>query len=283
MKKKILIIREYQRRVKHDLRVFHATTKIMKSTRPYHNIKITCNSATQRPKKHYLTDMDFWKRMAKSLKCLKIDGIHDGDWQNIIKVLSHLENLESLCLNFNNINKGSPSSQSSLFESFKLKKLTYIELCLMLGPHDYLPNLLGIMPEIIHFHLTIGCAEDKPFDVKQHLFDYLNDGKNRMKTLYLNAEPELIKFILTLRTMNLESIQLHNQKDHLCMDLQSIGSFTNKNKLLQLKISSVCYFELSEIADVFPNLQIISVDSSSTSILEVYINYDVCCLYLMIH
>lgn len=152
----------------------------------------------------------------------------------------------------------------------------------MLGPHDYLPNLLGIMPEIIHFHLTIGCAEDKPFDVKQHLFDYLNDGKNRMKTLYLNAEPELIKFILTLRTMNLESIQLHNQKDHLCMDLQSIGSFT-KNKLMQLKISSICYFELSEIADVFPNLQIISVDSSSTSILEVYINYDVYCLYLMIH
>lgn len=220
-------------------------------TRPYETIKMFCNVEIQ---SQCLSDLDFWKRMGNSLKFLEIHDISDNDWQNILEILSHLENLESLYLNFNYNGKFRPSKPTSLFKSVELKKLTFIFL-LMNDEHKYLPKLLELMPEIIDFRLSIPHRNN--LDVTQHpLFNYLNAGKNRIKILKLKAWPELIFFIFTIREMNLEylSIEISDPKEKLYTTVHSFGYFTNRNKLRRIQLPKTVTQTISVIKAIFPKV-----------------------------
>lgn len=248
--------------------LYNSTTDIMKSTLPYKSIKMSCNSQLS-PLTHCLADMDFWKRMAKSLKFLEISQVNGGDWENIFEVLSHLQNLESLCLSISCF-KDSSTIPRSQFENVICKKLTIIDLNLSMLDEkcDYLPKFLGMLPEIVHFKLT--CYDRTSLEIKQHIIDYLNVGKNRIKTLILKTESQLVNFILIkIKGMHLQELLLGATITY--MPLEMIYRFTNPNQLLRLSLHSES--KMDQIMNIFPNLLELYVGSyMSKNVFSVSLN-----------
>lgn len=116
-----------------------------------------------------------------------------------------------------------------------------------------LPNLLEIMPETVHFILRIKETTFLDENVKKCLFDYLEAGKQRIKTLRLPVDDLTLKYIFNLKGMNIESFA-NDGNPSLSNELNSLelGSFTDRNKLVHLKLP---YLRFSTYCRYFPNLE----------------------------
>lgn len=182
--------------------------------------------------------------------------------KNIFGFLNQLENLNSLDI-FLNFFAMSKNNRHCHYEKcyFRNQSFTQLKsmkvLKIVLGGRELsclLSLFLDLMPELVHIEinlrthwegeqLCLACSREK-------LFNYLNEGKNRIKTFILHADPETMKRIPTIEGMNLETMSLPSSFEHHL-------NFTDPNKILHLHPFNDKDLDL--ICKTFPNLQTISV------------------------
>lgn len=208
-----------------------------------------------------------------SYNSVKIDyGLH-SDYncvnfnllRNIFECLNQFENLSSLTISFYTEDEhGKCLYSANNFRdepSVQLKSLKIFRIELYDGDNStscYLTYFLDIMPELVHLdiHLKLFWIKAEPCScTRQRLYDYINEGKNRIRTLFLHADDETNELIATIEGMNLQTMDMP--------EATSFSKFTDPNKLLHISmyedvhtVGDRCY----SVCDFFPNIETISVE-----------------------
>lgn len=119
----------------------------------------------------------------------------------------------------------------------------------------YLPYFLDVMPELVHLDIRLKLHWVKNINPcicsSQKLFDYLHNGKKRIKSLILLAEDETNQLISSIEGMNLETLD--------CPSFVAFSKFTDPNKLLHISLIKD-FYSLDSVCNYFPNIETISVD-----------------------
>lgn len=174
-----------------------------------------------------------------------IEGVHLILLRNIFICLNQFENLISLTIcstiKYDVYVKcfyetENASEQSSV--QLKLLKILKIK-----GMSSYLPYFLDVMPELVHLDIRLNVNKDNP---RQKIYDYINQGKKRIKTLILYADDETNNLISSIEGMNLETFEIQN--------FRGSSNFTDSNKLLHIKLAKYT----NSFCDYFPNIETLS-------------------------
>lgn len=182
--------------------------------------------------------------------------------RNIFECLNQFENLISLTICI----YSEDEYQKCLYKSeslsdhqsiVQLKSLKQFKIELYDGDNRtscYLPYFLDMMPELVHLdiRLKLRWVKYNPcICTRQKLFDYLNKGKKRIKTLILYADEETNQLISSIEGMNLETLD--------CPSFVAFSKFTDPNKLLHISLIKDIQ-SLDSVCNYFPNIETISVE-----------------------
>lgn len=215
-------------------------TELINSILPFNNLEV-CNSP------NCLKVTEFWRKMSQHLKHLSIKLTESVNFFDALKELKHLISFE--LTTFEDVNSKQLNIKNTNTQLNKLKDL-YLHGA---GDLSWVPHVLSMMPEIVHMELLFPNELEPQF--VQTICEYLNDGKNRIKTFFLYADNSAWDKILELRGMNLEMMSFLNKYPKL---ESNFNEFTDPMKLLHLTISGKDYTDKNYIYKIsmqFPNLE----------------------------
>lgn len=211
-------------------------TKVINSIVPFNNLQ--CWKSP-----NCLKDIELWKKMTLHLKYL---SIRLNESVNFFGALNELKNLTSLELITINVD----SEHWNIKSNIKLNKLEVLYLQVS-GDLSWVPHVFSMMPEIVHLELSF-LMKLEP-ELVETICEYLNDGKNRIRTLFLGADNSAWEKILKLKGMTLEMMSFLNKYPKI-----GTSEFTDPMKLSHLTISGKDYTDknyIQKISKQFPNLE----------------------------
>lgn len=230
----------------------------------YNNIE--CKANTLKPLTSYnsvkikYSDVFLYYFLNDKQYCLKnniAEGLNKNSLRNIFEFLNEFDNLSSLEIYFDTNKRPTPLAcwyETTHLREQRFKKLHSLKILKIrlsgVEVFCYLQLFLDLMPELVHIDLTLtSSGEQICFDeTRIKLFKYLNEGKNRIKTLKLSVDSETETLISTIEGMNLET-----------MSFGQFVNFTDPNKLLHLAMPIDHHSNLDVVCDLYPNLETISV------------------------
>lgn len=234
-------------------------------------------------------NMDFWNKLANSLEYLEMD--YNDDFLKFVQVLKHLSNLKSFHLYFRDVTFKETETNVPELEFTKLK--TFVFHMDKYSSTITLKCLLSMMPELDRIHLKLERTLKRKS--REYLYNYLNEGKNRIKHLIMYADRDTWVRIWTLRGMKFQTLSINIVVDPMSIYLDSpediiqnyIGeTFTDNHDLLHLKVPCdyVRRIDVEFFATTFPNLQTFNFQGNGTeniTELKKLTKLKVCKLYLL--
>lgn len=193
-------------------------------------------------------NMDFWNKLANSLEYLEMD--YNDNFVKLVEVLKHLVNLKSLHLYFRDVTLKETEINVPELEFKKLK--TFVFHMDKYSSTITLKCLLSMMPELDRIHLKLERTLKQKS--REYLYDYLNEGKNRIKHLIIYADRRTWMKIWNLRRMKFQTLSINIVDDSSTILVFPEGieeTFTDKHELLHLKVPR----DMIVNANTFPNLQ----------------------------
>lgn len=210
----------------------------------------------------------FWNKLANNLIYLEMD--FNDNFQKFVDIIKQLVNLKSLHLYFSDVTLEESKINVPQLELTKLKTFIFHmdKYCSTMT----LKYLLSMMPELVHINLKL---ERKLKQMgREHLYYYLNEGKNRIKNFIMYADRNTWKSIWSLKGMKLETLSINivccqdmfldNAENVLfnCID----ETFTDNYELLHLKLPDDKFIriDIEFFANTFPNLQTFNFQNYET-------------------
>lgn len=217
-------------------------------------------------------NIDFWSKLGNSIEYLDFDFCEF--LQKTYDILKHLPNLKSLHLNFREVivMESRPNIPEPQLELTKLKTFVF-HMDKYSSTHS-LKYLLLMMPELDHINLKLDQKLNKK--VRDYLFNYLNEGKNRIKNLIMYADKTTWKSVWTIKGMKLNTLSINIIDEHKAVSSYPLENaiyncidktFTDNYKLLHLKVPDEHHqiiIDMAFFANTFPNLQTFNFQNNGT-------------------
>lgn len=217
--------------------------------------------------------LDFSKKKNSSVNCDKEILI------DIFEFLNQFEHLNSLeiQITLEEEDQYETDPKCYLYDQSLIKLNLMKVLKITLNSNEifwYLPFFLNSMPQLVHIYIQMNSLYEEPSCVciNQNIFDYLTEGKERIKTLILDVDDqETESLIATIEGMNLETLAM----SELCLCV----NFTDPSKLLHLSLRNG---DSNLIYKYYPNLETLSLQGCNyTNGIQKFKKLKVCRVFII--